>query len=199
MDDRSAKTDAELMRMAKADPQAFGEIYRRHAPQVAQWFRRTLPSHAADLTAETFARGWLSRRSFRDEREGSALPWLLGIARNVLVDSIRRERLECRARERLGLPVVMVEDERFDAVDRRLSASSELKDALLRLPEHERDAVELRVLGDMPFSDVARVLAIRPAAARLRVSRALRRLARALRDEPAPEENSRPASPTCPH
>ena len=48
--------------------------------------------------------------------------------------------------------------------------------ALERLPEHERHALELRVIDDLSYDQVAERLAIRPAAARLRVSRALRRL-----------------------
>ena len=49
--------------------------------------------------------------------------------------------------------------------------------ALGQLPEHERDALELRVVDELSYDQVAERLAIRPAAARLRVSRALRRLA----------------------
>jgi RNA polymerase sigma-70 factor (ECF subfamily) len=49
--------------------------------------------------------------------------------------------------------------------------------ALEELPEHERDALELRVVDELSYDQVADRLAIRPAAARLRVSRALRRVA----------------------
>jgi RNA polymerase sigma-70 factor (ECF subfamily) len=77
------RTDAELLRDA-TDATAFAELYRRHATTVFAWFRARLEWAAADLTAETFAQAWLGRRRFRDERGGSALPWLLGIARNVL-------------------------------------------------------------------------------------------------------------------
>ena len=60
---------------------------------------------AHELTAETFAQVWLVRARFRDECDGSAGPWLFGIARNVLLVSVRRRALEARARERLGLLV----------------------------------------------------------------------------------------------
>jgi RNA polymerase sigma-70 factor (ECF subfamily) len=170
------RTDAELMRRA-ADPAAFSELYRRHAPAVLAWFRSRIDWAAADLTAETFARAWLSRRRFRDERDGSALPWLLGIARNVLRESARRDRVETRARERLGLPLELADDAGFDGVDEHLSPRRRLADALAEVPDHEREALELRVVGGLSYEDVAKRLAIRPAAARLRVSRALRRLA----------------------
>ena len=66
--------------------------------------RRSRDAHAAhDLTAETFAQAWLSRARFRDEAGGSAGPWLFGIARHVLLVSVRQRRLERRACERLGV------------------------------------------------------------------------------------------------
>jgi len=61
-------------------------------------------------------------------------------------------------------------------ISRRLSPRAALAEALETLPEHEREAVELRVVDELPYPDVAARLGVRPAAARLRVSRALRRL-----------------------
>jgi DNA-directed RNA polymerase specialized sigma24 family protein len=109
-------TDAELLSAARRDPNAFGELYARHAAAVHDWHARRIPWAAADLTAETFAQAWLARRRFRDRRDGTALPWLLGIARNVLRDSARRDRIATQARERLGLPL--------DLAGRRATARS---------------------------------------------------------------------------
>jgi RNA polymerase sigma-70 factor (ECF subfamily) len=172
----SDRTDAQLMRRA-SDPAAFGELYRRHSPAVFSWFRRRLEWAAADLTAETFAQAWLGRRRFRDERDGSALPWLLGIARNVLRETLRQDRVETRARAKLGLPLELAAEDGYADIDDRLSPRRALAEALEGLPAREREALELRIIDELPYGDVAERLAIRPAAARLRVSRALRRLA----------------------
>jgi len=172
-------SDAELVRSGNA--RAFGELYARHAGEVHGWFAARVAWAAGDLTAETFARAWLVRRGFVDQREGTALPWLLGIGRNVLRESARRDRVETSARERLGLPLELADDE-FSAVDDRLSPRRSLRAALESLPPHERQALELRVVDELPYDDVARTLRIRPAAARLRVSRALRRLSAAKED-----------------
>jgi RNA polymerase sigma-70 factor (ECF subfamily) len=51
-----------------------------------------------------------------------------------------------------------------------------LERALAQLPAHERDAVDLRVIDELGYDEIAQHLEIKPAAARLRVSRALRRL-----------------------
>ena len=171
------RTDAELLAEARRDPEAFGELYSRHVAAVHGWHARRIPWAAADLTAETFAQAWLARRRFRDRREGTALPWLLGIARNVLRETARRDRIATHARERLGLPLDLAGNEGFDDVDERLSPQRALARALAGLPAHERDALELRVVDELPYDEVAARLDIRPAAARLRVSRALRRLA----------------------
>src|SRR5436309_15767065 len=100
------KTDNELLRAAKTDPAAFRELYDRYAVDVHGFhLRRTRDAHAAhDLTAETFAQAWLARQRFRDYAGGSAGPWLFGIARNLLAQSVRRRRIELAACERLRIP-----------------------------------------------------------------------------------------------
>src|SRR3954465_4227932 len=165
--EHGAQTDAELLRAS--EPAAFGELYERHVHTVYRGLARRGEDVAADLTAETFAQAWLSRRRFRDRRDGSAVPWLLGIAQNVWRGALGKDRVEARARERLGLPTDLAGEE-LEHVHERLSPRK-------ALPEHERDALQLRVADDLPYAEVARRLEIRPAAARLRVSRALRRLA----------------------
>jgi RNA polymerase sigma-70 factor (ECF subfamily) len=177
----AALTDAQLI--AAGGEAGFAELYRRHALAVYSWFRVRLAWAAADLTAETFAQAWVSRRRFRDDCNGSALPWLLGISRNVLRESVRRDRVESRARARLGLPLDLATEDGFDAVDERVSPRRALADALDDLPGHERRALELRVVDGLAYAEVANRLAIKPAAARLRVSRALRRLAQMIPKE----------------
>lgn len=173
-------SDAGLLRAAASDPQAFSELYARHVKPVYVWLEHQLPWAAADLTAETFARAWLRRSRFRDDRNGSALPWLLAIARNLLYDVARHNRIETRARERLGLPLDLAAEDSYGEIEERLSPRIAVRREVASLPEHERRALLLRVVEELPYEQVASRLEIRPAAARLRVSRALRRLARAI-------------------
>jgi DNA-directed RNA polymerase specialized sigma24 family protein len=65
--------------------------------------------------------GGLSRDRFRDDRGGSALPWLLGIAANVLADTIRRNRIEASARQRMGLPLGLATEDGYVEVEDRMS------------------------------------------------------------------------------
>jgi RNA polymerase sigma factor (sigma-70 family) len=169
----SEATDRDLLRRADRDPAAFRVVYDRHATRIHGFhLRRTRDAGAAfELTAETFAEAWLSRARFSDPGDGSAAPWLFGIARNVLASSVRRRAVERRGVERLALHVesapVTVDETWLDGLDADLGA------ALAELPDGQRRAIELRVIADKAYDDVGRHLAISPGAARVRVHRGL--------------------------
>jgi RNA polymerase sigma-70 factor (ECF subfamily) len=177
------RSDAVLLRDASHDAAAFAALYARHVEAVHGWLRRRIEWAASDLTAETFARAWLNRGRFRDEREGSALPWLLGIAARLVADAARHDRIETRARARLGLPVDLADEDGYTEVEQRLSPRVALAKHLESLAPGERDALELRIVRELSYEEVAEQLEIRPAAARLRVSRALRHLAVSIPEE----------------
>ncbi|MDX6573805.1 MAG: hypothetical protein QOC86_2961 [Gaiellales bacterium] len=99
------RRDADLLVAARTDAGAFRELYERYATRIYGYHLRRSkdPSAAHDLTAETFAQAWLARARFRDEVGGTAGPWLFGIARHVLLASVRQRRMELAACERLGV------------------------------------------------------------------------------------------------
>jgi RNA polymerase sigma-70 factor (ECF subfamily) len=173
------RSDAALIASSRTDARAFRELYDRYADRVLGYHqRRTRDDDAAhELTSETFAQAWLVRARFRDECGGSAGPWLFGIARNVLLMSVRRRRTEAAARERLGLPAeAITSDETWlDGLDEALEA----------LPEAQREAIRLRVVDEQPYADVAAALGTTPAAARVRVHRGLSALRARLSKEAA--------------
>ena len=181
---QGVRTDAELIHAARSDAEAFGELYRRHARAIASWFGARTPARiAGELTAETFAQAALSLKRFRDEADGSAAPWLYGIARNVLRRSLERERMETAARRRLGMPIRSY-DAGLDAVEERLDAEQlrpALDAALQRLPAGQREAVELRIVRAFSYDEVANSLGCSEVAARIRVARALSSLSRLLK------------------
>ncbi len=169
-------TDSELLAAARTDAAAFRLFYDRYADRVYGYhLRRTREREAAhDLTAETFAQAWVARMRFRDRLDGTAGPWLFAIARNVLVTSVRRGRLERTACERLGLAVgasAEPEETWLDGLDETLD----------ELPPGQVDAIKLRVVDELDYDDVARELGTTPEAARVRVHRGLRTLRLRLR------------------
>jgi RNA polymerase sigma-70 factor (ECF subfamily) len=181
------RNDAQLLLDARTDPQAFREFYERYAVWMRAWFQRQTGSESAalDLTAETFAQAWRGLRRFKDMADGSGAPWLFGIARNLLRQYHKHNRIETAARARLGLPVDWTGTEEYDAVDDRVAASSmrpALLDAVRALPADQRAALELRIVDQLPYEEVAGRLGCSINAARLRVSRALRHLTIELRE-----------------
>ncbi len=175
------KTDAELLTAARQDPQAFREFYERHAVRVRSWFLRETGSEVAalDLTAETFAQAWRGVRRFRDEVGGSGAPWLFGIGRNLLRQYRRTWRVETVARARLGLPLAFAESDEYERADERMEAARlkpALRTAVGALPSEQRRALELRVIEQLSYHEVAGRLGCSQNAARLKVSRALKTL-----------------------
>jgi RNA polymerase sigma-70 factor (ECF subfamily) len=178
------QTDADLIARARDDLDAFARLYERHVRAVYSWLRiRTDDSAASELTAETFAEAALSLKRFRDEADGSARPWLLGIARNLLRRSYERERIARNARRRLGMPIRSYELD-LEALVERADAerlSHAVSSAVGELPASQRKALELRVVNEMSYSEVAESLGSTELAARLRVMRALASLSRLLK------------------
>jgi RNA polymerase sigma factor (sigma-70 family) len=166
------RRDADLLVAARGDTRAFRELYERYAARIYGYhLRRSRDPHAAhDLTAETFAQAWLSRGRFRDEANGSAGPWLFGIARHVLLVSVRQRRVEATASERLGLLSGLDRDRAPEPEERWLDG---LDEALASLPEAQQDAIRLRIVEDLSYDEAADRLAVTPQAVRARVSRGL--------------------------
>jgi RNA polymerase sigma-70 factor (ECF subfamily) len=173
-----APIDAELLASDRTED--FGILYDRHASAVLGFlYRRTAdPDTAADLTAETFAQAFLSRRRFRDPGNG-ARAWLLGIAHHELTRTLRRRRVEDRARRRLGMeriPVDEVSYERIEELADFAPLREVIREAMGSLSPRLAEALTLRIGLELPYDEVARRLRCSPVAARVRVARGLARL-----------------------
>ena len=170
------RSDAQLL--ASGAPDAFVEVCRRHGPALRSFLRRRTRDGevAAELLAETFAAAWTQRGRFKDERDGSAAPWLFVIARNLASQHARRGSLARSAREHIGMPVRNYGATAYDEAEERLDSellAPQLDQALADLSANDRRAVELRVVQERSYDEIGDQLAITPAAARTRVYRAL--------------------------
>jgi RNA polymerase sigma factor (sigma-70 family) len=178
------RSDDELLAAtAGGDPDAFGVFYERHVPAVvALLLRRTGSAElAADLTGETFAAALLGARRFRPGG-APAGAWLLGIANNKLRESARRHRVAARARERLGIPRLALEDEDLERIAQLDDEGSRALAFLAELPEAHRDAIHGRVLEGQGYPDLAQRMGCSEHVVRQNVSRGLRRLRTQLRE-----------------
>lgn len=174
---RERWTDGELLAaICDGDAGAFDAFYARHLPVVVAYLlRETRDREAtADLAAEVFAAVMLAARRYRD-RDGVAVAWVNGIARNKLRDSRRRRRIEDRARRRLQCEPVALEDADLERVERLADEGATLA-VLDALPPDERDAVRRRVLEERSYAEIATELRCSEMVVRKRVSRGLARL-----------------------
>jgi RNA polymerase sigma-70 factor (ECF subfamily) len=167
--------------MARRDGLDIDELYERHRKALLLFFvRRTAdPDVALDLWAETFAQALTGRRRFRGHTEEAAAAWLYAIARRQLALFYRRGTAERRALDRLNVERPPAGDLVEAEIVREAGLSElrrELAGALETLSEDTRQALELRIVQELPFADVARRLAITEPTARARVSRGLRAL-----------------------
>jgi len=171
--------DAELLAAsARGDADAFATFYRRHLAKVVGFCLHENGSReaAADLTAEVFAAA-LEASGRYEPRFESAAPWLLGIARNKLLESRRRGRVDDATRRRLRMAPVLLEDEDLLRVDELAALDARPVETLVRgLPTDERVAVQARVVEERGYADIAAELDCSESVVRKRVSRGLARL-----------------------
>jgi RNA polymerase sigma-70 factor, ECF subfamily len=182
--------DAELIVASRRDPAAFRELYDRWADRLlAYFYRRVLDAEvAADLLAETFAVAYERRSRFRDMgKPGGA--WLYGIAAKELSHWFRRQEVERRAIRRLGLEVPELDDESIARIEALADVGQHreaLAAALERMTGAEREAVRLRVVGELGYAEIATRLDCTEGAARRRVHRGLARLNNLMQAEAMP-------------
>jgi RNA polymerase sigma factor (sigma-70 family) len=162
----------------------FGALYERTYPLIRAYLRRRAgarPDLVLDLVAETFARALEHRAQF-DPQRGSAVIWLLGIAKHLLSDSMRRGQVADESRRRLRMERIHLEDDQLELIERE--SASELQRALNRLPGEQREAVELRVLQEGAYAAIAEQVGCSEQVVRKRVSRGLSALRRTSEERP---------------
>lgn len=179
------ETDAVLLARSAADSEAFATFYRRYADAVLAFCRARVsdPETAMDLTAETFARALQGLPRYTPHGD-SAAGWILTIARNTLIDSVRRARVADDARQALGLAPLVLTDPDIDALEERARVGySALRKALDGLPDDQRVAVLAHVVEERSHEEIAADLGCSAAVVRKRSSRGLVALRRVLLKE----------------
>jgi RNA polymerase sigma-70 factor (ECF subfamily) len=174
MMERDRCDGATLLTAARSDAEAFAAFYRLFERQTLGFFMRATGRSdlAADLTAETFARALESVETYDPDR-GRADQWLFGIARNVLGSSYREGRVESAARERLGMPRLVIDDHASETIARLTEGEDHAALALACLPKEQQQAIHARVVEDREYSEIAGKLCCSEAVVRQRVSRGL--------------------------
>ena len=176
-EDDPAPLNLAMDRFARGEDAAFADVYRLEAPRVRRFLLRMGgdPALADDLTQDTFLRVHTARGGY--EVGAAARPWLLAIARNTFLDSMRRAKVRrdaaevTKAAQQADPPVAAGETQGDEALVAR-----ELLDivsaTLAKLSPHVREAFILVRFEGLSMSEAAQVLATTEAAVKVRAFRA---------------------------
>lgn len=168
-----ARTDAEVIAASVGEPEMFAELFDRHYPTIAAFFRRRLERSLADeLAAETFTRAFDGRERY-DRDRADARPWLFGIATKLLSGQRRKERrlLRALARSAEASHVPDQVDEIASRVDACASAGR-VAAALASLASRDRDALLLFACEELSYEEISTALGIPVGTVRSRLHRA---------------------------
>jgi RNA polymerase sigma factor (sigma-70 family) len=167
------RSDAWVIEESWSVPDQFGEIFDRHVDDVFGFVaRRVQREDAPDITADVFERAFRLRRRY-DLSRRCALPWLRGIARNVIGDHLRTQRRRI---------LVSTRDHEVEfetqAVERLLAgaASHQIVSALSTLSSDERETFTLYALDGLSYTEISRRLGVAPGTVASRISRARQRI-----------------------
>lgn len=174
------------------DSSAFGTLFDRHANSIYSYcFRRTADwALAEDLTSIVFLETW-RRRNDVQLKDGALLPWLYGVATNVIRNhrrSIRRYHAALRRVPRSEPEP----DFAGDLTDRHAGDATQMRDILAavgRLPAREQDVLALCVWQELTGAEAAAALGVPESTIRSRLFRARKRLRQAAAPD-SPDLNS---------
>jgi RNA polymerase sigma-70 factor, ECF subfamily len=170
----SSQRDAALLEACREhDNDAFGVFYERHRVAVLGYLARRVgaPELAADLMAETFASALVTARDPVRPLPDLPVAWLFAIAKNLVIDSVRRGRVEARARSQLGLEPLALDDHDLARITEIAAARDAIRDVEAMVPPEEWALFRARVIDEEPYPEIARRLRCSEAVVRKRVSR----------------------------
>lgn len=167
-------SDAALIAASIQRPGVFASVFDRHFAAVHGYLARRAGRHQADDLASLCFTVAFERRSNFDPRVERALPWLLGIATNLLRDHWRSEQRLLETQARLDrLPEHVSEDVTDDVWD---GGDPGLAQALAALEPTQRDVLLLYAWAELSYEEIATALAVPVGTVRSRLARARSRL-----------------------
>ena len=177
--ERAVEVDDSVLwsRARSGDSEAFGLLFERHGRTIYNYCFRRVGSWAVaeDLVSIVFLEAW--RRVDKQLPSGKELPWLFGIATNVVRNRRRAERRHAAALRRIPQPSP---DPSFaDDGDQRVDDEELIGRALEligRLPRREQEVFALCAWSEFSYEDAATALRIPVGTVRSRLSRARARL-----------------------
>ncbi len=177
------ETDAMIIERSACAPEVFGAIFDRHFTQIHGYLSRRAGSDVADdLAGEVFRIAFESRSRYRTDRP-CALPWLYGIAANVLSQSRRGEQRSRRLVDKLASEATARSTEDESTRTRTREDVAAVIEALAYLPEAEREAVLLYAWEGLSYDEIATAQEVPVGTVRSRLNRARERIRERIDDD----------------
>jgi RNA polymerase sigma-70 factor (ECF subfamily) len=170
VDDQRVPDDGALLRAHVAgDPDAFGQLVRRHQDRLWAVALRTLGEReeAADALQDALISAYRSADRFRGE--SAVTTWLHRIVVNACLDRVRRRAV------RPTVPLTLTDPAPVPAVDS--DTVLDVRAALSRLPADQRAALVLVEVQGYPVAEAAAILGVPEGTVKSRCARARARLA----------------------
>jgi RNA polymerase sigma-70 factor, ECF subfamily len=150
-----------LQRVAAGDRDAFAELYDRTAPRVFGLVKRLLRDHAQseEVTQEIFLEIWQTAARY-DPNKGGSMAWMLTMTHRRAVDRVRASQASRNRDVRIG---IRDHAPAFDSVVENVEVrieSERVKEAMMRLTQLQRQAVQLAYFGGFSHSEVAAMLSV---------------------------------------
>lgn len=168
----------------RRDRTAFAELYEHFAPRVKGYMRRSgaTESAAEELAQETLLKLWRRAETFNVNTAGAA-GWIFTIARNLRIDSVRREK---RRGEGLSSDVddefILDDSPLPDANFAAVQANARVREAMSELSDEQIRVVELSFFKEKAHGEIAEELHIPLGTVKSRLRLAMVKL-RSLLDE----------------
>lgn len=154
-------SEADAILRSRSEPDAFVEVFDRHFGVIHRYLHRRVGRDLADeLASETFLHAYRRRSTFEPRSDG-VLPWLYGIAANLVRRHRRTEVRRLKAYAKTGVDEAVELDE--TRVAERLDAGAlgaTLAAALASLNTDDRDTVSLVVFAELTYDEVGQALGI---------------------------------------
>jgi RNA polymerase sigma-70 factor (ECF subfamily) len=168
----TASDEALWRQVRDGDERAFEALYERHADTIYNYLFRRLAdwSEAEDLTAVVLMEAF-RRRGDAIIVDGKLLPWLYGIATNVLRN---RRRTQWRNR-RLLTRLAQERSEPTESLSDRIEASERMRSLLAQtreLPRAQQDVLALCIWSGLSYEEAAVALGVPVGTVRSRLARA---------------------------
>ena len=147
-------TDSQLIRhAAEGDDRAFEHLFMRYNEAILHLFEQRLDNKdlANDLLQETFIKVYLHLADYSDSYTFGQ--WVYTIARNTLVDHLRRRADDVSIDEKFIAPMATTPSPEESVIINQRTAHFEA--SLNEIPEDYRQIIEMRFLEEYSYEEIA--------------------------------------------